>query len=79
MKINLLPFELVNDNIEIQVFEQREKAAHTGYITFYDCPKLWNDNPSLDKDKWLFYPLDGEANCYGKSYTAQFSPFQDTQ
>lgn len=73
MKINLLPFELVNDNIEIEVFEQREKAAHSAYITFYDCPKLWNDNPGLDEDKWLFYPLDGEASCYGKSYNTRFS------
>ena len=68
MKINLLPFDVVEDTIDIEVYEERESAAHTAHITFHDCPKIWSDYGLTDERKWLFYPLDEKAKCCGNAY-----------
>ena len=73
MKINLLPFDVVEDTIDIEVFEERESAAHTAHITFHDCPKIWSDYGLTDEGKWLFYPLDEQAKCCGNKYKTRLS------
>ena len=73
MKINLLPFDVVEDTIDIEVYEERESAAHTAHITFHDCPKIWSDYGLTDERKWLFYPLDEKARCFGTTYKTRLS------
>lgn len=73
MKINLLPFDVVEDTIDIEVYEERESAAHTAHITFHDCPKIWSDYRLTDEGKWLFYPLDEKAKCFGNTYKTRLS------
>lgn len=73
MKINLLPFDVVEDTIDIEVYEERESAAHTAHITFHDCPKIWSDYGLTDEGKWLFYPLDEKAKCFGSTYKTRLS------
>lgn len=73
MKINLLPFDVVEDTIDIEVFEERKSAAHTAHITFHDCPKIWSGYGLTDEGKWLFYPLDEQAKCCGNKYKTRLS------
>ena len=71
MLINMLPFDLNNSTVELEVRTKRKEHGNVKSIHPDECSTLWKSNPDLANTKEVFFSItDTARECYGDSFTA---------
>ena len=71
MLINMLPFDLKNRTVELEVRTKRKEHGNIKSIHPDECPSLWKSTPALANAKEVFFSTTETAReCLGDSFTA---------